>query len=332
MLSQGADACAEQQHQDIKQGPKNLFHTFEIVDQSTNYSTVFGNTTNLIVMKSLLGFFITALIVTGAYAQEEITVCHTASTEKFARFVQFDEFNAEHPNPREYEHISMAGGEMVKLKCPDGTEANAFFIKAAKNSNRWLLVFQEWWGLNDNVKRESEDFYNALGDVNVLAVDMYDGKVAADRENAGKYMSEFKQDRGDQIIRGAIAYAGPNAKIGTVGWCFGGGQSLLASLIAAKQASACVMYYGMPVEDVNVLKTLNCDVLNIWGSQDQWINKAVMDKFEANMKAAGKKLTIKSYDANHGFANPSNPMGAFNEAAYKDAFKATTEFLKTKLK
>jgi carboxymethylenebutenolidase len=171
-----------------------------------------------------------------------------------------------------------------------------------------------------------------LGDVNVLAVDMYDGKVATDRENAGKYMSEFKQDRGDQIIRGAIAFAGPGAKIGTVGWCFGGGQSLLASLIAGKQASACVMYYGMPVEDVNLLKTLNCDVLNIWGSQDQWINKTVMDKFEANMKAAGKKLTIKAYDANHGFANPSNPMGAFNEEAYKDAFKATTEFLKNKLK
>jgi len=221
---------------------------------------------------------------------------------------------------------------MIKLKCPDGSEANAYFIKSAKPSNRWVLVFQEWWGVNDNVKRESEDLYNAIGDVNVLAVDMYDGKVATDRETAGKYMSEFKQERGDQIIKGAIAFAGPGAKIGTVGWCFGGGESLLASLIAGKQASACVMYYGMPVEDVNVLKTLNCDVLNIWGSQDQWINKSVMEKFEANMKSAGKKLTIRTYDANHGFANPSNPMGAFNEAAYKDAFKATTEFFKAKLK
>lgn len=282
-------------------------------------------------MKLLPVFFIATLLTTNLLAQGDITVCHTASTEKFALFAQFEEFNDEHRTPRDYEHVSLAGGEMVKFKCPDGTEANAFFIKAAKNSNRWVLVFQEWWGLNDNVKRESEDFYNALGDVNVLAVDMYDGKVATDRENAGKYMSEFKQDRGDQIIRGAIAFAGPGAKIGTVGWCFGGGQSLLASLIAGKQASACVMYYGMPVEDVNLLKTLNCDVLNIWPSQDQWINKAVMDKFEANMKAAGKKLTIRTYDANHGFANPSNPMGAFNEAAYKDAFKATTEFLKTKL-
>lgn len=284
-------------------------------------------------MKYITLVALALLMTAGAYAQTDgITVCHSASTQKFAAFAQYDEFNAEHPNPREYEHISEAGGEMVKLKCPDGSEANAFFIKSAKNSNRWLLVFQEWWGLNDNVKRESEDFYNALGDVNVLAVDMYDGKVATDRENAGKYMSEFKQERGDQIIRGAIAFAGPGAKIGTVGWCFGGGESLLASLLAGKQAAACVMYYGMPVEDVNVLKTLNCDVLNIWGSQDQWINKGVMDKFEANMKAAEKKLTVKAYDANHGFANPSNPLGAFNEAAYKDAFKNATDFLKAKLK
>lgn len=283
-------------------------------------------------MKQLFLIVSAGLLTLAAYAQQDnIPVCHTASTKKFAAFTQFEEFNAEHPSPREYEHVSAAGGEMVKLKCPDGTEANAFFIKSQKPSNRWLLVFQEWWGLNDNVKRESEDFYNALGDVNVLAVDMYDGKVATDRQNAGKYMSEFKQERGDLIIRGAIAFAGPGAKIGTVGWCFGGGQSLLASLLAGKQAAACVMYYGMPVEDVNILKTLQCDVLNIWGSKDQWINKSVMDKFEANMKTAGKNLTIKTYDANHGFANPSNPMGAFNEAAYKDAFKATTEFLKAKL-
>lgn len=283
-------------------------------------------------MKQLFLIVSAGLLTLAAYAQQDnIPVCHTASTKKFAAFTQFEEFNAEHPSPREYEHVSAAGGEMVKLKCPDGTEANAFFIKSQKPSNRWLLVFQEWWGLNDNVKRESEDFYSALGDVNVLAVDMYDGKVATDRQNAGKYMSEFKQERGDLIIRGAIAFAGPGAKIGTVGWCFGGGQSLLASLLAGKQAAACVMYYGMPVEDVNILKTLQCDVLNIWGSQDQWINKSVMDKFEANMKTAGKNLTIKTYDANHGFANPSNPMGAFNEAAYKDAFKATTEFLKAKL-
>jgi carboxymethylenebutenolidase len=92
------------------------------------------------------------------------------------------------------------------------------------------------------------------------------------------------------------------------------------------------MYYGMPVSDVNVLKTLNCDVLNIWATKDQWINKTVIDAFEKNMKDAGKNLTSKAYEAGHGFGNPSNPMGAFDETAYKDAYKNTLDFFKSKLK
>lgn len=284
-------------------------------------------------MKSVILLTLSLLSTACGFAQNDgITVCHSSSTKKFANFVLNEDFNNEHPNPRDYVHESAVGGEMIKIKCADGIEANAYFIKSAKPSNRWIFVFQEWWGLNDNIKRESENLFSEVGDVNIIALDMYDGKLATDRESAGKYMGEFKQERGDQIVRGALAFAGPNAKVGTVGWCFGGGQSLLASLIAGKQAAACVMYYGMPVEDVAVLKTLQCDVLNIWGSQDQWINKSVMDKFEANMKLAGKNLTIKSYDANHGFANPSNPMGAFNEAAYKDAYRNTVEFFKAKLK
>lgn len=64
----------------------------------------------------------------------------------------------------------------------------------------------------------------------------------------------------------------------------------------------------------------------IWPTQDKWINKEMMDKFEANMKTAGKKLTIKSYDADHAFANPSNAMGTYNEAAAKDAYANTLAF------
>ena len=83
-------------------------------------------------------------------------------------------------------------------------------------------------------------------------------------------------------------------------------------------------------EDVTKLKTLNSDVLNIWPTQDKWINKEVMDKFEANMKAAGKKLTVKAYDADHAFANPSNPK--FKEEFTADAYKNTLDFFKARLK
>ena len=104
-----------------------------------------------------------------------------------------------------------------------------------------------------------------------------------------------------------------------------------AALTAGNNTAACVMYYGMPEEDVNRLKNLNSDVLMIWATKDQWINKDMMDKFETNMKAAGKNLTIKPYDAGHGFANPSNTTG-YDEASYKDAYKNTLEFLKARLK
>ncbi len=262
-------------------------------------------------------------------AQERETVCHTPSTEKFALFASNKEFKKMHPNPLVYVHVSEEGGKMITVKTA-GADANAYFIEAKKKSNNWVFVFQEWWGLNDHIKREAEKLYQDLGNVNVIALDMYDGKVASDPQSAGKYMQEFKQDRGNEIVKGALAYAGPNAKIGTIGWCFGGGQSMQASLTASKQAAATVIYYGQPEDNLERLKTLNSDVLDIWPTQDKWINKEMTDKFEANMKAAGKKLTVKSYDADHAFANPSNPK--HNKEFTADAYKHTLEFFKARLK
>jgi carboxymethylenebutenolidase len=267
-----------------------------------------------------------------AQNKNEVTMCHTSAIEKFAVFASNKNFNKEHLFPRAYVHISAAGGKMITFKTPDGQDANGYLLEAKIKTNNWIFVFQEWWGLNDNIKRSSEDLYNDLGNVNVIALDMYDGKIATDPNDAGKYMQEFKQDRGNNIVKGALAYAGPNAKIGTVGWCFGGGESMQAALTVGKQAAACVIYYGMPEDKLERLKTLNCDVLDIWGRKDGWINADITKKFEENMTAAGKNLTVKSYEADHGFANPSNPMGHFNEAAYKDAYRNTIEFFKAKLK
>ena len=267
-----------------------------------------------------------------AWAQMDgnpITICHTSPTEKFALFASNKDFIMSHADPLPYIHASETG-KMIAFKTADGKDANGYVLMAKKKTSNWIFVFQEWWGLNDHIKREAEQLYNDLGNVNVLAIDMYDGKVTAAPEEAGKLMGQFKQDRGNTIVKGALAFAGSDAKVGTIGWCFGGGQSMLAALTAGKQTVACVMYYGMPESDVAKLKTLNSDVLNIWPTQDKWINKDMMDKFEANMKAAGKKLTIKAYDADHAFANPSNPK--YNKEFTADAYKHTLEFFKARLK
>jgi carboxymethylenebutenolidase len=280
-------------------------------------------------MKHLVQFVVLLIFTVKTAAQDKVAVCHTPAAEKFALFASNKQFLKDHPNPLRYVHQSDIG-KMISFPTPGGPDARGYLLQAKTKTNNWVFVFQEWWGLNDHIKREAEKLYNELGNVNVLALDMYDGKVADKREDAARYMSEFKQDRGNAIVQGALSYAGKNARIGTVGWCFGGGQALQAALTAGKQAVACVMYYGMPEENVERLKTLNCDVLNIWPTQDQWINKSVMDKFEANMKAAGKKLTIKAYEADHAFANPSNPK--HNPEFTADAFRHTVAFFRERLK
>ncbi len=279
-------------------------------------------------MKKIIILLIAGLSGITGFAQTA-PICHTPSTEKFAMFASNKDFNNKHPAPEYYVHISQAGGKMIKIKT-DGAEANGYLLKAKKKTDNWVFVFQEWWGLNDHIKREAENLYKDLGNVNVLALDMYDGKIGTTREEAGKYMQEFKQDRGSAIVKGAMVYVGKDAKVGTIGWCFGGGQSLQAALTAGGQAVACVMYYGMPEENVDRLKTLNCDVLDVWATQDQWINKDVTEKFEKNMTAAGKKLTVKSYDADHAFANPSNPK--HNKEFTADAYKLSLDFFKARLK
>ena len=274
-------------------------------------------------MKYIISFLL--LLAFGmVQAQDGITLCHTPATEKFAMFASNTSFNADHPEPVAYIHRSLKG-EMITFNTPDGKTANAFYLKPDVESNKYLFVIHEWWGLNDYIKREAENLFNDLNDVHVIALDMYDGKVASTRENAQEYMSGMSTDRGKSIIEGAINFAGKDAKIGTIGWCFGGGWSLESSLLAGDQAAACVMYYGMPVNDVDRLKKLNAPVLGIFGSEDQWINPDVVATFSSNMTKANKALTVEMYEANHAFANPSNPE--FDAAATKDAYAKTLAFL-----
>lgn len=281
-------------------------------------------------MKKLALIFASLLITVVTKAQDDIAICHTTSTEKFAVFASNKDFNSKHPNPLPYVHKSEEGGKMISFSTPDGKQASGYLVQSKSKTNNWILVFQEWWGLNDYIKKQSDQLFKDLGNVNVLALDMYDGIVATDRETASRTMQEFKQERGDAIVKGAIQYAGAKAKIATIGWCFGGGQSLLAGITAGNQSVATVIYYGMPVDDVEKLKALKSDVLGIFASKDKYITPEVVAKFEQNMNAAGKKITVKNYDADHGFANPSNPI--YNKEASDDAYKHTLAFFKEKLK
>ena len=149
-------------------------------------------------------------------------------------------------------------------------------------------------------------------------------KVAATADMAGKYMGEVKEERAKAIIAGAEVYAGNNAKFATIGWCFGGGWSLQAALLGGKQAVACVMYYGMPEKDPAKLSALNADVLGLFATKDAWITPQVVKDFEVNMNKAGKKITVKNFDADHAFANPSNPNSSQQGICSRSAYGSCT--------
>ena len=280
-------------------------------------------------MKKLL--FLSSFVFCGllAFGQSKMTCCRQSATEQFAMLASNKNFKMSHKNPLPI-HFKSDIGKNITYKTADGKDADAYILTAKKPTNNYLFVVHEWWGLNDFVKKESEKIYDALGDVNVIDLDLYDGKVATNREDAGKYMQAVKDDRAKAIINGAIAYVGTNARIATIGWCFGGGWSLQTTLLAGDQAVGCVMYYGMPEQDIARLKTLHTDVLGNFANKDQWISPKVVAKFEEDMKAAGKKLTVHQYDADHGFANPSNPI--YNSEATKDAWTHTITFLKMRMK
>ena len=217
-------------------------------------------------------------------------------------------------------------GTIVPFDAADGKPGQAYFIPAKKKSDKWLIVIQEWWGLNDNIKMEADQYFKDLGDVNVMAVDMYDGKVAATPDSAMKLMRGADMNRMVALIQGAIKHAGPKAAIYSVGWCFGGMWSLQTAILAGPQAKGSVMYYGRPETNMEKLISIQCDIIGFFGNKDQSPSPAMVNAFEQNMKDAGKNLSVNRYDAGHGFANPSNP--SFNAAAKEDSYAKAIAFFK----
>jgi len=220
------------------------------------------------------------------------------------------------PEPFDYQEEK---GKMISFSTPDGKTGSAFAVLSGQKTNKVVFVFQEWWGVNDYIKREAEMLQKELGNVNVYAVDLYDGKVASVQDSAAKYMMAMKPERAANIIKGLIVFVGKDAQIASIGWCMGGSWAFQSALLEGAQAKACVMYYGFPEKDMEKLKTLKTDVLYIQAFQDGFITKDAVDGFAKDLKTAGKTIEVKGYEAVHAFANPSNPK--FDKVASEDARK-----------
>lgn len=254
--------------------------------------------------------------------------CGTEMKVSFASFSGQKEFRDIHQLPVAFT-LKDAKGKMITYNTSDEKTANAYFVKSEKKTNKFIFVLHEWWGLNDYIKKEADELKEKLGNVNILALDLYDGNVASNREDAAKYMQAVEEVRAKNIISGAIDFAGKDAEIGSIGWCFGGGWSLQTSILAGNQGKACVMYYGIIENNPETFKNLSAPVLGIFAEKDGWVTPEVYGNLETNIKAAGKTITVKSFDADHAFANPSNPK--FDKKATKEAKKLTVEFFKANL-
>jgi carboxymethylenebutenolidase len=254
--------------------------------------------------------------------------CAPTTTEQYAMNGAKAAFRNAHDEPLPYKHHSVDGKD-ISFKTPDGTDGHGWLLPAKSNSDYYLFVIHEWWGLNDHIKKESEKMWNDFG-FNVIALDLYDQKVATTREEAGAVMQALKTERAVSIIQGALNYAGKSAKIFTIGWCFGGGWSLQTGLLAGPQLAGTIMFYGQPEKDIDKLKTLNADVIGFFGNRDQWPSPAMVDEFRDNMQKAGKTLLLNRYEADHAFANPSNPK--FDKAATEDSYKKLSAFIRERMK
>jgi carboxymethylenebutenolidase len=197
-----------------------------------------------------------------------------------------------------------------------------------------IVVIHEWWGLNDWVKEQARKF--AQQGYVALAVDLYRGKVAADPGEAHELMRGMPQDRAVSDLIAAFDYlaARPDvnkAKIGSVGWCMGGGLSLELAVHEPKLA-ACVVNYGAMPTDARDIQKIQAPVLGNFGAEDRGIPPDAVHAFERAMKRAGKMIDVKIYDgAGHAFENPNNAQGYRQDAAL-DAWARMLGFFSKTLK
>src|SRR3989344_4288914 len=195
-----------------------------------------------------------------------------------------------------------------------------------------VIMIHEWWGLNDNIKQMAETL--AKEGYVVLAVDLYNGEVAADANRARELSAQVRNnpEKAIQEMKNAVAYLKEEQqveKVASLGWCFGGGQALQLSLNEALDAT--IIYYGQLTDDPEQLKNIEGPVLGIFGEEDTSIPVQSVKDFEAALDELGIENRIYIYPGvGHAFANPSGASYAAEETL--DAWDKTVLFLNDRLK
>ena len=222
-------------------------------------------------------------------------------------------------------HAAAQSTREVYLTLADGTQVGGALALPEGKGRAGILLIHEWWGLNDQIRTMAVEFAR-LGFV-ALAADLYGGRSATSPDEARSLM---------QAVDGAVAtrtlvawvdwlrnHDASSGQVATIGWCFGGGWSLNASI--ATPVDATIVYYGNVRKSADEVASLHGPVLGHFATEDQWINEEMVSGFEASMQAAGKTVTSHWYEAQHGFANPTTARHDEEDAAA--AWERTLAFL-----
>ncbi len=212
--------------------------------------------------------------------------------------------------------------------------ANGYLARpAAEGSYPGVVMIHEWWGLNDNIRDMAEQL--ASNGYAVLAVDLYNGQVAQNSDEARELSSSVRAapEKAVENMRAAADYLRENhgvERMASLGWCFGGGQSLQLAL-SGEDIDATVIYYGNLVTNETELSTIMWPVLGVFGEEDTGIPVSSVREFESALNSLGVENEVYVYPGvGHAFANPSGMNYAPEET--KDAWNKTLAFLNENLK
>jgi carboxymethylenebutenolidase len=217
------------------------------------------------------------------------------------------------------------------FKRPDGKDCSAFYVEAAAGSSApAMVVIQEWWGLNDQIKGVAKQLASA--GYRALVPDLYRGKLGLDAQEAEHLMSALDfGDAATQDIRGAVQHLKKaGSKVGIIGFCMGGALTVLAAA-NVPEADASVAWYGFPPLDYVDATKIKAPLMGHWATDDAYFPIEQVDRLEEKLKSANVKYEFHRYNAKHAFANEtlkdaSLPI-AYDAAAAELAWKRTMAFL-----
>ena len=226
----------------------------------------------------------------------------------------------------------------TSFKRPDGKTLNGYLAepKAGKNAPG-VVVIQEWWGLNDQIRGVADKLAGA--GYRALVPDLYRGKSALEAKEAEHLMNGLNfADAAGQDVRGAVQYlkSTGSKKAGVTGFCMGGALTLLAA-VNAPETDAAVAWYGFPPLEYVDASKIKAPLMGHWATQDQFFPIGKVDELEKKLRAANVKFEFHRYDAKHAFANETAdskglPPLKHDPKAAEQAWKRTLDFFAKNLK